>query len=201
MEEELASSNRRLVGMAHDVVEAMGKVVEARDPYTQGHELRVAKIGRAIAEQLGLPPDTCDLVETAGLIHDIGKLAVPVEILTKPGRLTAAEFALVKGHAVAGHLIVRGIETFGSVAQVILQHHERADGSGYPEGLKGDEILLEARILAVADVVEAMASHRPYRPALGVDAAIAEIKGNPIKYDPDVSGALFQIDVSAFVEP
>ena len=189
-EAEVEESAARLERMVYDVAETMGRIVEARDPYTQGHQQRVAALGKRIAVRMGLPPSAADEVEMAGLLHDVGKLRVPTEILTKPGQLSLIEFALVKDHPVQGHEILKAIAFPWAVADIALQHHERIDGSGYPSGLKGDEILLAARILAVADVVEAMASHRPYRPALGEAAAIEEVASHPEYYDADVVAAV-----------
>ena len=157
-------------------VEAMGAMSAARDPYTAGHEKRVTELALAIAAELGLDQAATDGLRLAGLMHDIGKLTVPAEILNKPTLLTPIEFELIKGHVAAADEILRPIDFEYAVAEIVVQHHERLDGSGYPAGLRGDEILPEARILAVADVVEAMASHRPYRPALGIEAALAEIR-------------------------
>jgi len=188
-DEELQESRAQLLRMVYDVAEAMGLVVEARDPYTQGHQQRVAALAKRIAMRMALPKDEIDEVEMAGLLHDVGKLRVPTEILTKPGALSANEFALVKGHPEQGFEILKGIAFPWDVAEIAYQHHERMDGSGYPRGLAGDDILMAARILAVADVVEAMASHRPYRPTLGVDAAIDEIVSHAAHYDRDVIAA------------
>jgi putative nucleotidyltransferase with HDIG domain/PAS domain S-box-containing protein len=185
-EEELRESYARLEAMTWDVAESMGRVVEARDPYTQGHERRVSRLCKLIAHEMGLPPDESAAVEMAALLHDIGKLGVPSEILTKPGTLSRTEFALIKDHSYRGYEILKGIAFPWPIADIVLQHHERMDGSGYPSALKGDEISVSARILAVADVVEAMASHRPYRPAIGLAEAIAEIAGNEAAYDPAV---------------
>jgi len=188
-EAEVEESAARLERMVYDVAETMGRIVEARDPYTQGHQQRVANLGKRIAHRMGLSQSATDEVEMAGLLHDVGKLRVPTEILTKPGQLSPIEFALVKDHPVQGNQILQAIAFPWAVADIALQHHERMDGSGYPNGLKGEEILLAARILAVADVVEAMASHRPYRPALGEAAAIDEIVSHPEYYDADVVAA------------
>jgi putative nucleotidyltransferase with HDIG domain len=185
-ESSLQQSKRSLEHMVYGVSEAMGKIVEARDPYTQGHEVRVAKLAKLISQEMHLPEEDVDGIEMAGLVHDIGKLHVPAEILTKPGKLSDTELALIKEHPEAGYAILSGIEFPWPVADIALAHHERQDGSGYPRGLVGDDIPLGSRVLAVADVVEAMASHRPYRPALGLDAAVAELKGNATIYDPDV---------------
>ena len=149
------------------------------DPYTAGHQRRVAEIAGAIAGVIGVNGETPAPARRRGTLHDIGKMAVPAEILSKPGRLSDAEFELIRQHPQTGYEILAGIDFPWPVAEIVLQHHERLDGSGYPQGLEGDEILLEARILAVADVVEAMSSHRPYRPALGLDQALAEIDDAP----------------------
>jgi len=156
-----------------------------RDPYTAGHQRRVAELASAIAKEMRLPKEKIEGIHMAGLIHDIGKIAVPAEILSKPSKLSKMEMDLIKAHSQVGYELLKEIDFPWPVANIVLQHHERLDGVGYPQGLKGDEILLEARILAVADVVEAMASHRPYRPALGLDAALDEIKqGKGKLYEP-----------------
>jgi putative two-component system response regulator len=157
------------------IIRAMARALETRDPYTAGHQVRVAGLASAIAGKLDLPADQREGVHMAAMIHDIGKIAVPAEILNKPGTLSDIEFALIKTHPQVGYEILKAIEFPWPIAETVLQHHERIDGSGYPQGLSGDAILLEARILAVADVVEAMASHRPYRPAVGIEAAMQEI--------------------------
>jgi len=189
----LVETKQRLERLLRSITEVMGRVVEVRDPYTKGHEERVAKLARSIAEEMDLPTDEADAVEIAALVHDIGKLSVPIEILNTPGRLTDIEFQIVKGHSTAGYEILKDIEFVWPIADIVLQHHERMDGSGYPGGLAGDDILIAARILAVADVVEAMASHRPYRPAIGIDAAIEEIRANPDKFDAAASAACFRL--------
>jgi HD-GYP domain-containing protein (c-di-GMP phosphodiesterase class II) len=168
-------SLRRAVGVT---VQVMVSAVETRDPYTAGHQLRSANLTCAIATEMGLPQDKILGLRMAGSIHDIGKLSIPAEILSKPTKLSEIEFSLIKEHARKGCEILKNVESPWPLAQIVSQHHERMDGSGYPRKLKGDEILLEARIMAVADVVEAMASHRPYRPALGIDAALEEIEKN-----------------------
>jgi len=168
-------------------IQVMISAVEARDPYTAGHQRRVADLARAIATEMGLPQDTIEGIRMAGSIHDIGKLSIPAEILSKPTKLSENEFSLIKEHARKGYEMLKDVESPWPLAEIVYQHHERMDGSGYPRNLKGDEILMEARIMAVADVVEAMASHRPYRPALGIDAALKEIEDNRgILYDADV---------------
>jgi putative nucleotidyltransferase with HDIG domain len=179
-----------------DTVEAIGSALEKRDPYTAGHQRRVAKLAHAMAQEMELPQQVVQGIYMGCLIHDIGKIYIPAEILSRPGKLSAAEFEIIKCHPQVGYDIIKGIEFPWPVARMILEHHERLDGSGYPQGLKGDEISFEARILSVADVVEAMASHRPYRPAVGRDRALEEISRNHgIFYDPqavDVCLRLFR---------
>jgi PAS domain S-box-containing protein len=189
----LEASYERLEHMSHEVVQTLGRVVEARDPYTQGHEQRVAELCRLIGGQMGMPEKQLDLLETAALVHDIGKLSVPGEILTKPGDLSAAEFDLIKEHPRHSYEILAGIAFEWPIAELTLQHHERMDGSGYPRGMHGADIEPSARVLAVADVVEAMATHRPYRPALGLEAAAEELRANPQKYDHNVVEAFFAL--------
>jgi len=186
----LRESNAQLKAMIRDVAETMGSIVEARDPYTQGHQVRVAKIADAIAAEMGLSGDDLACIQMAGLLHDIGKLGIPAEILSKPGTLSDAEFSLIREHPTRGHDFLGNIVFPWPIADIILQHHERCDGSGYPGGLKREETMVEARILAVADVLEAMSSHRPYRPALGSEAAFAEIVDHPERYDRDVARAV-----------
>jgi len=188
-EADLLDGNALHGHMVFDVAEAMGKIAEARDPYTQGHQDRVARIGKMVAQEMGLSETDVDTVEMAALIHDVGKLAVPFEILTKPGTLTSPEHTLMEYHPQRSFEFLKDIAFPWPIADVALQHHERMDGSGYPSGLKGDDILLPSRILAAADVIEAMTSARPHRPALGVDAAIAEITSDNGKYDPMVAQA------------
>jgi PAS domain S-box-containing protein len=193
-EEMLLKTAERLRRSLAGTVQAMSMAVEARDPYTAGHQRRSADLARTIAAEMGFDEDRTDFVRIATTIHDLGKISVPAEILSKPTRLRDLEYELIKSHSQAGYEILRDIDFPWPVADVILQHHERMDGSGYPQGLKGDAILLEARIMAVADVVEAIASHRPYRPALGIDAALEEIsKNRGILYDPDVTDACLKL--------
>jgi PAS domain S-box-containing protein/putative nucleotidyltransferase with HDIG domain len=184
-------------------VDALSSAVELRDPYTSGHQRRVAALACAIAEEMGLSAEEIKVIRVASLLHDIGKaLFVPIEILSKPGKLTDLEMALIREHPKAGYEILRKVEFPWPVAEIVYQHHERLDGSGYPRGLKDEEILLEARIIAVADVVEAMSSHRPYRPALGVDEALAEIRKNAGKlYDPKVVEACIRVFAKGFTFP
>jgi PAS domain S-box-containing protein/putative nucleotidyltransferase with HDIG domain len=166
---------QQLIKSREAVIQAIASIVEMRDPYTSGHQRRVSDLARAMAVELKLSPDQVDTIRIASLIHDLGKIAVPAEILCKPGRLDEAEIRLIREHPAIGHNILRSIDMMGKVAQIIFQHHERMDGSGYPRGLRGQEILLETRILSVAEAVEAMLSHRPYRPALSLKEALAEI--------------------------
>jgi PAS domain S-box-containing protein/putative nucleotidyltransferase with HDIG domain len=177
----------RLEKAMNATIEALSKVVDTRDPYTSGHQYQVSKLSTKIAKELKLPGDKIEGIRIASLIHDIGKIGIPSEILTKPSQLTELEFLLIKNHSRIGYDILKNIDFSHPIADIVLQHHERINGSGYPNNLKGDDILLEARIIGVADVVEAMISHRPYRPALGLDNALAEItKNKGILYDPEV---------------
>ena len=171
-------SVERLQRSMESTVTAIAATVEMRDPYTAGHQRRVAELAVAIARDLGMPDDEIHGLYLAGIVHDLGKVNVPAEILSKPGKLANIEFELVKAHAQAGYDILKGIEFPWPLAEIVFQHHERLDGSGYPRRLKDAEILAGAKILAVADAAEAMASHRPYRPSLGLDAALAEITNN-----------------------
>jgi putative nucleotidyltransferase with HDIG domain/PAS domain S-box-containing protein len=192
-ERALAESNLRLEKMAYDVATAMGSIVEARDAYTQGHQVRVAALARRIAAEMGLPEEDLDEISMAGLLHDIGKVRIPAEILTKPGLLSNLEMSLIREHPEQAYEILRHIDFPWAVAEIVRQHHERLDGSGYPKGLHGDEIMLPARILGVADVVEAMASHRPYRPAVGLVQAVEEVATWPERYDPEVVKACVRL--------
>jgi len=168
-------------------IETMSKIVEAKDPYTAGHQQRVHQLAIAIAKELNFSEDKIEGIRIASLIHDIGKIGLPTEILSKPTKLSDIEFSLIKEHPQIGYNILKSIDFSYPVAKIVLQHHERLDGSGYPNHLKGDKIFLEARIIGVADVVEAMSSHRPYRPALGIEKALEEISQNRgILYDPEV---------------
>jgi putative nucleotidyltransferase with HDIG domain len=192
-EKALADSNKRLEKMVYDVAESMGSVVDARDPYTQGHQVRVAVLAYRIGREMRLSQEELDGISMAGLLHDIGKLRIPAEILTKPGRLSEAERCLIREHPRQGYDILRPIDFPWAVADTVLQHHERLDGSGYPEGLAADDILMSARILAVADVVEAMSSDRPYRPLVGLPEAIEEISTHPELYDATVVAACLRL--------
>jgi PAS domain S-box-containing protein/putative nucleotidyltransferase with HDIG domain len=186
-EEALKESLARTTEVQYATIEALAMVTAARDPYTAGHQRRVTQLACAVARELGLPADRVAGLRVMGLLHDLGKITIPIEILSKPGKLSDAEFGLIKSHAQAGYEIVKEIRFPWPVAEAILQHHERMDGSGYPAGLTAEEITPEAKILAVADVVEAMASHRPYRSALGIEKALEEVSRNrSILYDPEV---------------
>lgn len=193
VERELRRSHAHLEQMVRDVVEAMGRIVEARDPHTLGHEQRVSALAGQIAVEMGLPEEQVTAIEIAGLLHDIGKIGVPAEILTRAGVLSASELDLIREHPRRGWEILKDISFPWPIAEIVLQHQERMDGSGYPEGLAQDEISVAARILTVADVVEAMASHRPYRPALGLEMAMEEITGRPETYDPTVVQACLEL--------
>ena len=186
-EGDLQESLRGLRKAISGIIQVLSAVSEIRDPYTAGHQRRMAHLAQAIARELGLAPDRVEGIRVAGVIHDIGKLSIPAEILSKPSRLTKFEYELIKSHPQIGHDILGQVDFAWPISTMILQHHERMDGSGYPQGLKGEAILLESRVLEVADVVEAMASHRPYRPALGIEAALGEIEKN--------KGTLFDADV------
>lgn len=182
--EELLRSYRKMQDLLTKTVQAMAAVVEAKDPYTAGHQQRVAELARAIAAEMGLAAEQIDGLGMASLVHDIGKISIPSEILSMPRKLTPVEFILVKNHVQAGYDILKEIEFPWPIARIILEHHERMDGSGYPAGLKGESLLLESRILAVADVVEAMASHRPYRPAFDISTVLKELtKSRGILFD------------------
>lgn len=186
-QEELRSSFDRLKKVLEGTVQAVALTIEMRDPYTAGHEKRVASLACAIADEMGLPGEQVEGIRIAALLHDVGKIRVPAEILTKPGQATEVELSILRTHAQAGYDILKTIEFPWPIARIVLQHHERMDGSGYPEGLKGEQILLEAKVLAVSDVVEAMASHRPYRPALGIDRTLEHVSQRQgTLYDPEV---------------
>jgi PAS domain S-box-containing protein len=182
-EQELREALERMIGVLADLV-------ERRDPYTSGHQKRVAELSREVALEMGLDEERAEKIAMAGAIHDIGKISVPAEVLSRPGNISPIEMELVRQHPQQGYEILKDVQTSWPLAEMVHQHHERPDGSGYPKGLKGGEILLEARILGVADVVEAMASYRPYRPSLGIDAALEEIESKKgLLYDPKVVDA------------
>ena len=193
-EEKLQETFESLRKSFAATIQVMVAAVEFRDPYTSGHQIRSADLARAIASEMGLSQDIIEGLRMAGSIHDIGKLSIPAEILSKPTKLSEIEFLIIKEHARKGYEMLKDVESPWPLAQIVYQHHERMDGSGYPRNLKGEEICMEARILAVADVVEAMASHRPYRPSLGIDAALAEIEKNRgIVYDDAVADACLRL--------
>ena len=184
---ELLKNHKKLGNSLEKTISALVSAIERRDPFIMGHQQRVTKLACAIAKIIGLPEEMIEWIRISGIIHDIGKIEIPHDILYKSGKLTETEFQLIKNHPRIGYDFLNDIEFPWQVAQIVLHHHERIDGSGYPQGLSGEDILLEARILAVSDVVEAISCRRPYRPALGVDKAKNEIKKNSnILYDPYV---------------
>lgn len=187
--DELRDANQRLYAMINGTVGAIAKLVEARDPYTAGHQERVSQLAFAIAQEMGMPEDESEGIRVAGVIHDIGKVYVPSGILTRPGRLSEPEFAIIKMHPQIAYDVLSQIEFPWPIADYVHQHHERLDGGGYPDGLTADEILTGSRVLAIADVVEAMTNHRPYKPAVGIDAALEEIETN--------SGRLYDAEAAA----
>jgi putative nucleotidyltransferase with HDIG domain len=194
MEKKLRETEETLRKTLNDTIRALSSAVELRDPYTAGHQKRVSDLSSAIASEIGLAPERIDCIRLAGLIHDVGKIRIPAEILSWPNQLSDIDFNLIKAHPQAGYEIMKTIHFPFPVARIVLQHHERIDGSGYPEGLKQDQILLEARILAVADVVEAIASHRPYRAALGITHALNEIsKKSGFLFEPRVVQACLNL--------
>jgi putative nucleotidyltransferase with HDIG domain len=188
--EKLRESQQLLRDSLLESIVALATIVEKHDPYTAGHQQRVAKLAVAIATEMNVNEDWIEGIHLAGVVHDVGKVQVPAEFLSKPGKLSELEFELVKEHARAGYEILKHINFPWPIAETILQHHERLDGSGYPDGLKGEQIILQARILAVADVVEAISAYRLYRPALGVEAALNVIsEGRGSKFDAEVVDA------------
>jgi PAS domain S-box-containing protein len=185
---------RRIEEAVMGTITVVSRMVELRDPYTAGHEARVAEVAVAIGQEMRLPADRLEGLSLAASIHDLGKIAIPSDILAKPGKLSEIEYEYVKHHAQAGYELLQGLSFPWPLADMVRQHHERIDGSGYPLGLKGAEILLEARILAVADVVEAMASHRPYRASRGVEVALEEIERNAgVLYDAEVAATCLRL--------
>lgn len=193
-EEKIQHTLERLRGAMEGTIRAMALTVEMKDPHTAGHQRRVTQLACAIAKEMGLSEEQVEGIRLAALIHDIGKISIATEILSKPGRISEIEFSLIKIHPQVGYDILKTIEFPYPIAQIALQHHERLNGSGYPSGLSGEDILLEARILGVADVVEAMSSHRPYRSALGIDKALEEISLNEdVLYDPKVVDACLKL--------
>lgn len=198
-EKKLRQSYEKLRKAFDGTIQTISFIMEKRDPYTAGHQRRVSQLVLVISESMGFSKDQIEGIHTAARIHDIGKILLPSEILNKPGELTELEYNMIKTHPKTGYDILKTIEFPYPIAQIILQHHERMNGSGYPQGLKGEDILLEARILGVADVVEAMSSHRPYRAALGVEKALIEISQNKRRlYDPDVVDTCIKIFKKGF---
>jgi putative nucleotidyltransferase with HDIG domain/PAS domain S-box-containing protein len=194
IEEELRHSSEKIEKAMEGTIQSMARTTETRDPYTAGHQNRVARLACAIAAEMGLPAQRIEGIRVSGTLHDIGKIYVPAEILSKPGKLRPNEINLLKDHAEVGYELLRNIEFPWPVAEIVYQHHERLDGSGYPRGLKGEEIQLEARIMCVADVVEAMASHRPYRPAFSIEKALLEIiQKKGVTYDSQVVDACMSL--------
>lgn len=194
LEEMIVERTAMLREALDGIIQTVALTVETRDPYTAGHQKNVAIIACAIAVELGLPDERIEGIKMAGIIHDLGKISVPAEVLSRPGHLTQNEFNLIKDHPQAGYAILKDVQFPWPVAEIVLQHHEKIDGSGYPQGLTGDKILLEAKIITVADVLEAIAAHRPYRPALGLERAMEEIKRNRGKsFDPEVVDACLKI--------
>ena len=193
-EEKLEQTLEILKRAVGTTIQILVYALESRDPYTAGHQSRSANLASAIATEMGLDQDKIEGIHMAGIVHDIGKITIPSEILIKPTKLTNIEFSLIKQHSRNGYEMLKNVESPWSLAEIVYQHHERMDGSGYPRNLKGDEILLESRIMVVADVVEAMASHRPYRPALGIEAALEEIEKNKgILYDDTVTDTCLRL--------
>jgi PAS domain S-box-containing protein/putative nucleotidyltransferase with HDIG domain len=194
VEEELQQSLERLRRTFDETVNALASAIRTRNPYTAGHQWRVAQLASAIAREMGLPEEQIEGIRVAGLIHDIGKISVPLEILSNPDGISELEYGIIKAHPQIGYDILKAVEFPWPVAEIVLQHHERLDGSGYPQGLSGEEILLEARILGVADVMDAITSHQPYRAARGLDRALEEISRNRgVLYDPGAVGACLKL--------
>jgi putative two-component system response regulator len=192
--ESLRISEMKLRTSLLESISAIAATVEIRDPYTAGHQRRVAQLATAMAHELGLPEQRIEGLNLAAVVHDVGKIQIPAEILSKPGRLTELEFSLMKQHPQVGYDILKEVDFPWPIAEFVWQHHERLDGSGYPQGLAGEAIHPEARILAVADVIEAMASHRPYRPGLGIETALGEIERHSgILYDRDAVDAALKL--------
>ena len=193
-EEKLKETMDSLRRSIRTTIQVLGIASEARDPYMAGHQKRVADLARAIATEMKLPSEIIEVIRMTGAIHDIGKISIPSEILCKPAVLTDLEFSLVKAHSQYSYDIMKDVESPWPLANIVYQHHERIDGSGYPQGLKGEDILIEARILAIADVVEAMISYRPYRPSLGIDIALMEIENNAgVLYDRKATDACLKL--------
>jgi HD-GYP domain-containing protein (c-di-GMP phosphodiesterase class II) len=194
MQLELQHSFENLKKVMNSTVQAITRTIDKRDPYTSGHQHRVADLSRSIAREIGFSENEIEGIYIAAAIHDIGKISIPAEILSKPVQLSDIEISLIQAHSQTGYDILKGIKFPWPIAEIVLQHHERLDGSGYPRGLAGDDVLMAARIIGVADVVETMASHRPYRPSIGIDKALEEITQNKgILYEPLVVDACLEI--------
>jgi putative nucleotidyltransferase with HDIG domain len=199
--QELRAAYDQLRYVQSGTLHALGAMTEFRDPYTAGHQQRVARVAVSIARQMGLSEARLEGLRAAATVHDIGKIGVPIEILSSPALLSPLQLEIVRQHATSGYEILKTIKFDWPVAEIVRQHHERIDGSGYPQGLRGEQIMLEARILAVADMLEAMVSHRPYRPALGMETALDELRRNRgVLYDSAVVDALMQIDAALVLE-
>lgn len=187
VDKELKQTYKKLVKFIEDTAHIITKVVEIRDPYSTGHQQRVSKLATVIAREMKLPQDKIEGTRIASLVHDIGKVNLPTEIVSWPGKLIDVEFNLIKNHPRVGYDILKKVDFPWPIAEIVFQHQEKIDGSGYPRGLKGDEICIEAKILGVANVVEAMSSYKSYRPALSIDEALAEISNNKnILFDPEI---------------
>jgi len=190
MQEIVDKRTKQLATALNGAINALARTLESRDSYTAGHQFRVAALAGAVATEMGMPDDAIMGIRMSSMIHDLGKIGIPAELLSKPSRLSDIEFALIKTHPEVGYSILKDFEFPWPVADIVHQHHEKMNGSGYPLGINSDSILLEARIVCVADVIEAMASHRPYRPALGLDIAMEEINNKSgVLFDPDVVDA------------
>ena len=195
----LEKTNNRLNDLMFEIILTMARLVEVRDPYTAGHQQRVWQLAHAIAEEMKLEQNSLDALRAAAIVHDLGKMYIPSEILSKPGKLEPVEFEFLKLHPRKGYEILKSIDFPWPVAEIVYQHHERIDGTGYPNGLKGDKILPEAKIIAVADVVEAISSHRPYRPSLGTDFALEQIqKERGVSFEADVVDACLNVFEKGF---
>lgn len=191
---ELEQARQTVIQTLEQAIAVVSRAIESRDPYTDGHQKRVSLLAVAIAEEMAMVPDTINGIRLGSLIHDVGKIRIPAEILTNPRKLTVVEMDIIKTHSQAGHDILAGAEFPWPVARMVLEHHERMNGSGYPNGLVGEQICIEARIIAIADVIESMASFRPYRPALGIELAIEEIRANRGSlYDENVVDACIKV--------
>ena len=194
LEKELKQVYKKLQKIIEGTANIITKVVETRDPYSIGHQQRVSKLATAIAQEIRLPRDKIEGTKIASLVHDIGKVNLPTEIISKPSKLVEVEFNLIKNYPKVGYDILRKVDFPWPIAEIVLQHQEKIDGSGYPRGLKGDEICIEAKILGVANVVEAMSSYKSYRPALSIDEALAEIvKNKNILFDPEVADVCLKL--------